>query len=68
MFTAQREHSSAELGLMLDWQGSPDENGYSAVGTLGAIMGLGEVQLHCTLEKERIEEKKNSSDFFTMDA
>lgn len=31
-------------------------------------MGLGEGQLHCTLEKERIEEKKNSSDFFTMDA
>lgn len=35
-------------------------------------MGLGEGQLHCTLEKEHIEKKnktkKNSSDFFTMDA
>lgn len=34
-------------------------------------MGLGEGQLHCTLEKEHLERKKtkkNSSDFFTMDA
>lgn len=58
MFSAQR-----------DWQGSPDENGCPAVGTLGAIMGQGKEQLHCTLEKEHTRRKKKTSiDFFTMDA
>lgn len=55
---AGQEGGSTVFSAQRDWQGSPDENGCPAVGTLGAIMGQGKEQLHCTLEN-RYRGKKN---------